>query len=596
MIPNMMADWDGNNDPQSPTIVVSNIKNDQFAYTQTSQFDIRFPFPNSGNTESTSLEAQRSPRDFSFHLSIKVPTIQGSASTSQLPVLSHPSVDVQTQNAQNAQQLEITLKERLQRQRNNLTQSNPTYQRPRRIESLTLPTPPSTSNSERLSSVDGAENSITCGGKVHDANTKPRNPPPEMRQISTKVPEKSLRDKTTVTCNTDSQPNVPSYTKRRYSRSASRNPSRSPAPTKRSAGQKGREYRSRSRSYSPVDSRRGQSYSLASHRGRSVDTEGSRGRRMESKGLQRSLSPGLSSRDSSRSSQYSSRSQGGDAYMRNRARSTSTISHEDQLAVERASSGRYSRPPPPAHIQHPPTPSSSTGPGQKGQGTSRKGTTSSLQLRIGGESMNLRPVASKHTRRRTCPFYHPTDKDRHPLGEPHPGYSVADFEEAVKLYEKGCIFPARLIKQGVTVNPKNRRIHTMRSSVKPKFTPGFQNYVLQSPQARNFQGRGQAARSRSPNESPAKRRKVGTATSYYARGVPNGESRAYGTYPTHPTGKLRNAAPFHREGSSPISYGSKVPNDCYQSTRLTGPGQQQRPSYGRQYPPPPTHMGNHRWH
>jgi hypothetical protein len=29
---------------------------------------------------------------------------------------------------------------------------------------------------------------------------------------------------------------------------------------------------------------------------------------------------------------------------------------------------------------------------------------------------------------------------------------------------------------------------------------------------------------------------------------------------------------------------------------LTGPGQQQRPSYGRQYPPPPTHMGNHRWH
>jgi hypothetical protein len=521
----------------------------------------------------------------------------GSAPTVQLPVPSQPSVDVQTQHAQNAQELEITLRERLQQQRNSLMQSNTLYQRPHRVESSNLPTPPSTSNSEPLSPIDGAEDLRTVqtyGGIICDADAGPRNSRPEMRPMSTKVPEKSLRDRTRVIRNADTQENAPSYTKR--PRSFSKSPSRSPAPTKLSAVQRRREYRNRSRSYSPMESsKRGRSYSPASRRSQSVDTEGSRGRRRESKGLQRSPSPNLSSRHSSRSFQSRSRSQGGDAYM-TRARSTSTSSHCDQLAVEIVSSGRYSQSPPPDHVQQPPTPStSSTGSDRQAQEMSRRGTVSSLQLRISGKSVNPRPVASKHPRRRTCPFYHPTDKDRHPLDGPHPGYSVAEFEEAVNLYEKGCAFPTRLIKEGVAVNPKNRQLHSMRSPIKSKFSSGYQTYSPQSPSlARPFQGHSSQARSRSPNESPIKRRKIGTTTSYHAREISNGENRGYSVYPTQPTTKFRNAATF-RQGPFTSSYDGKGRND-YQNARFAGSSQPQRPAYGRQNPAPSANMGNYRWH
>jgi len=178
------------------------------------------------------------------------------------------------------------------------------------------------------------------------------------------------------------------------------------------------------------------------------------------------------------------------------------------------------------------------------------------------------------------------------LDGPHPGYSVAEFEEAVNLYEKGCVFPPRLIKQGVAVNPKNRQIHTMRSPVKSKLTSGYQNYTSPSPLERNFHGRGgQAARSRSPNESPTKRRKLGTPTTYYARRVSNAENRTHANDPTHPTSKFQGATTFRREVSN--MYDGRGTNSYYQNTRLGGPSQQQRSAYGRQNPVPPL---DYRWH
>jgi hypothetical protein len=522
-------------------------------------------------------------------------------STIQSPVLSYPSIDVQTQNTQSAQQLEIALRERLQQQRNNTVQINNMFQRPRRIEPSKLPTPPSTSNSERLSPADGTENSTTGETrdgmvyKVDAQQDEQLHSRPGMRAISTKFTEISLVDRARVMRNIDLQQTVPSHAKQsRYSSSPSKSRSRSPAPSNRSTAPKGREYRNRSRSHSPVESsRRGRSYSPASRRSRSADTEGSRGRKMEFKGLQRSSSPNHSSRDSSRSFRSGSRSQGGDTRMQTRARSTSTVSYGDQLAVERVSSGRYSQSPPPPHVQQPPTPStSSTASDQPGQETSRSKAATSLQLRISGEYANTSAVASKRARRRTCPFYHPTDKDRHPLDGPHPGYTVAEFEEAVTLYEKGCVFPPRLIKQGVAVNPKNRQIHSMRSPVKSKLTSGYQNYSSRSPLEINFHGRGgQAARSRSPNESPAKRRKLGPTTSYYASRLSNAENRVHGSDPIQPTAKFQAVATFRREPST--SYDGRGTNSYYRNTRLGGPSQQQRSAYGRQNPAPPL---DYRWH
>jgi len=551
-----------------------------------SQFDIRFPFRNIATTNSTSFEDQGLPGDISFRLSIKMPTGLGSMPIVQFPTVDTPSVNALNQNTQDAQQLEATLKERLQKQRN--LQTSNLYQRPRCTEPSTLPTPPSTLHSERLTPIDGTEHPRTegTGDAICDADNRQNN----QRHARPAMPTASLKDPGT---DAHMQANSPLYSGQPRQ---SRSPSEGRTPTPRLAMQRGREPRSHSPSPSPVGSaRRSPSYSPTPCRGRSVDSIDNRGRMMDTKRLQRSPSRNTSSRGSSRSAQSRSRSRGGDSYIRTGARSTSIAPDCDQLRVKRVDSGGYPLSSPIACSQ-PRTPlTPRERPNWLTDESPRQGAPASLRSRISGESATS-PVIPRHIRRRTCPFYHPTDRDRHPLDRPHPGYSTAEFEEAVDLYERGCILPFRLIKDGVTINPKNRQANPMRSPAKGKFSSGSQNHVGHSPQERGFNNHtGQAARSRSPCDSPTKRRKITGTSLYSPQSSFTTDMRGRNNYSPEPATTFRNATTMRRETGS---YESKNPSDYYRGTRLGGKPpsiQHPRPGYGRQATASQTAMGHYRW-
>lgn len=63
---------------------------------------------------------------------------------------------------------------------------------------------------------------------------------------------------------------------------------------------------------------------------------------------------------------------------------------------------------------------------------------------------------TKRSKHRVCPFFHPRENDKHGLDEPHPGYSLGEFDKAVRIHENGGDIPRYLIKPGVNVNIQNK--------------------------------------------------------------------------------------------------------------------------------------------
>ena len=513
-----------------------------------------------------------------------MPPNRGSAPIVHVPVAELQSIAEPTPNAQ---QLEITLRERLQQQRRNSILLNNPLQQERSITAGNLPTPPSTTHSDRFSSIDVMETPVIRNGSdqmICDDTIMSEERSTD-RIMPMKTPEP--RDRTIDMQKPDTQAPVLSNTRRRgYSRSTSESRSRSPSRTRVNPKQsgsitRGRAYRSPSRSISPLGSlRRNRTNSPVSRRSRSIGSEENRGRRMGSIELPRSPPSNRSIRDRPQSPQSRSRSNGRDSYMRSRPMSTSTTLYSDELAVERASSTQYSSSPSPSptRVHRPSDFSGEPGP-IRGE-VSKAEIKPSLQLRISDGNPSPIRGSPKHSRRRTCPFYHPTEQDKHPLDGPHPGYSIKEFDEAVNCYEQGGTLPGRLIKEGVTINPKNRPLRSPTKSM-PRRSQPFQTSHL--PLEQRVDGCvATLSRSRSPMEPATKRRKI-IPQSFPPTSGPFME-RGYSTYSSQPKGTTsQNVAPFRR-GPSSSPYEIKRQPDYFQhsgvggSPTLTRP---HKPAYGR---------------
>lgn len=578
MIPNMLSEWDGNSDPQSPTIVL----------------DIKFPFLNGSIADSTSREQTRPHGDFSFRLEIKMPTGQVSSPFVSVPVENVRSVDTQIQSAQ---ELEAALKERLQQQR--LGSSNQPVTPIQRGRSILPPkplTPPSTSHSERFSVFSIAEHPIAeapCDQMICDVpDTQGHQERSTDHAMKTSPPEDTSGDKVMGIPRSSASPLQLSSTMRPPHPSTppiqinSRRSSRACTPPGRfDTVSRGRDYQSRSRSFSRSSSnRRGRTNSPASRRSRSIESQETRRHRRFSRSPVRNRSL----HDRSHSPSSPSRDER-DSYKNSWPRSTSSTLYSDELAVERVSSTQYSRSPSPAPIRSPSGPSGGT---SSAENTSKLETRPPLQLRISEDNAR---VAPKLPRRRTCPFFHPTDKDRHPLDRPHPGYSIKEFDEAVHFYEKGETLPGRLVKDGVTINPKNR---PPRSPVKFPSAGGNPTYV---PLEYRVSDRGpKPARSRSPNVTPTKRRKISPQNLTHPQGPFIPKERNYGNYNTYPKAtSLQATSPFSREGPPPSPYyEAKRQGDDFPNNRIggndSGLRRPQRPTYERRFPSQQSNKGYYR--
>jgi hypothetical protein len=113
----------------------------------------------------------------------------------------------------------------------------------------------------------------------------------------------------------------------------------------------------------------------------------------------------------------------------------------------------------------------------------------SLRHRIQPATSRPQLKISSSYQRSACPFIHPTSKEKHPPHVPHPGYSLDEYHEVQAIYESGRHLPRHLIKSGAIVNSKKRKprdiISPYSSSSQSRFGPTINDEIFDSSSGRD---------------------------------------------------------------------------------------------------------------
>lgn len=253
----------------------------------------------------------------------------------------------------------------------------------------------------------------------------------------------------------------------------------------------------------PGSPRRARSTSPVANFDTGIHIDPDRGRTKAPRSMDNDNAASVRSRSSSHSRRSRSLSDRSRSMSRGSRYSRSSSSYRDGMVVERLTSSR-------SRSRSPSVRNSDKWPHKEDLSEHRAPDMSSRQSRVDSTPLKHRisdlypHSATKRSKRRVCPFFHPRDNDKHGLHEPHPGYSLVEFDEAVRIHETGRDLPPHLIKAGVGVNLQNKGSPTRPSAptwigrvgTSPTTTRGVP-IQRTSFSAENFRA-----------EPPAKRRKV----------------------------------------------------------------------------------------
>ncbi|PVG03278.1 hypothetical protein CPB86DRAFT_779616 [Serendipita vermifera] len=432
--------------------------------------DLTLPLQSVVNA-SPLLEAQSgSPGQVSFHVSIQLGTLPGAVPVIHASI--PPNLSLAGSQTQAPEELERTLKERLQRKKldQGVESSRPNDCR----AVLALPTPPSTSQSERWESdatnfplTSAGENSSVSGHpELSDASLQYREVPstssPEARPAmpDSRVKASSNFQTRNFSEKRDSYRGDPKYRDVRYTPYQRTEPSYQRSQHYQAKASTHQAYR---RSVSPMHSLSGpNSSSLRDLQPLSSTREDGRAQTWE-----REQYPSLDDQDQDMHSEAPS-----EPHSRPRSVDHADIERQDPYLNENEgrSPRRGSSPNSvnsDTHIKetndrtrfYTPSPRASDSglPCDSDEDRDNEEDHVSLRRRIQPAIDEPQQKMNSPSHHSACPFIHPTPRQKHPPHTPHPGYTAAEYNEAVAINESGQRLPQRLLKSGAIINVKKRK-------------------------------------------------------------------------------------------------------------------------------------------